>query len=270
MFLFYVDESGSPHPHDEPLLDGQTPVFVLASLVFHADRCRSVDRAYRDLKVRFFQKEIGVKSPERYEVKGGELIRPHNRQSRRRHVFMRRAMELCLQNDARGFAVIFRKNSTSPTSRVSMYTMALQYLVERFNCFLEETSKGLTVGFETQNSHGIIIADTRLNDLDLNVAVSHSSFIFGNPIGQNCLRMIEAPTFTFSQLSVGLQLTDIFAAGIYARTYRRQCHGIEGGHDYSHMTYFTDFSESLGFRSQQTYDGFRVRGYRFINLSDLP
>ncbi len=268
MFLFYVDESGSSHFHNEPLLNGQTPIFVLASLVFHADRWRLVDRAYRDLKVRFFQKEIGNRSPERYEVKGTELVGPHNRESRRRHVFVRRVMDLCLQYGARGFSVIFRKNSGNPTSSISMYTMALQYLVERFNCFLEETTQGLTVGFEAQHAQGVIIADTRLNDLDLNVAVSHSSFIFGNPIGQKCLRMIEAPTFTFSQLSVGLQLTDIFAACTYARSYRRHCHGIGGGCDYSHMDYLGAYADRLEFRSQQVYDGHRIRGYRFIDFSE--
>ena len=268
MFLFYVDESGASHHHDEPLLNGQTPIFILASLAFHADRWRLVDRAYRNLKVKFFAKEIGTRSPEQYEVKGSTLIGPHNRKSRRRHAFMNQVMNLCLKNEARGFAVMFRKNSTSPLSSTSMYTMALQYLVERFNCFLEETSQGLIEGFEAQPSHGVIIADTRLNDLDLKVAVSHSSFIFGNPIGQTCLRMIEAPTFTFSQLSVGLQLTDIFAAGIYSRTYRRNCRDIAGGHDYSHMAYFDEYGDRLEFLSRQVYAGHRVRGYRFINLSE--
>ncbi len=268
MFIFYVDESGSPHSHNEPLRNGQTPVFVLASLVFHADRWRTIDRAYRNLKLRFFQKEIGSRRPEQYEVKGKELIGPHNRESRRRHVFVRQVMALCAENHARGFAVIFKKDSASPTAANSMYTMALQYLVERFNCFLEETTQGLTPGQAAQQAQGIIVADTRLNNLDLNVAVSHLSFIFGNPVGQQCLRMIEAPTFTFSQLSVGLQLADIFASCVYARAYRRHCHGIANGRDYSHMGYFNEYADRLEFRSELVYgEGFGIRGYRFIDLS---
>jgi hypothetical protein len=267
MFLVYVDESGSPHHHAEPILNGQTPIFVLASLVFQADRWRTIDRLYRELKVKFFEEEIGNRSPEQYEVKGSELIGPHNRTSRRRHAFVRRVMDLCLRNEARGFAIIIRKNSIAPTSAISMYTMALQYLVERVDCFLQETSEGLTTGFQAQHSQGVLIADTRQNNLDLNVAVSHLSFIFGNPIGLTCLRVIEAPTFTFSQLSVGLQLTDIFAACMYARTYRRHCHEIEGGCDYSHMQYFGDYADRLEFRSQETHDGYRMRGYRFIDFS---
>jgi hypothetical protein len=149
-----------------------------------------------------------------------------------------------------------------------MYTMALQYLVERFDCFLEETSEGLTPNFQPQHSQGVVIADTRLSNLDLNVAVSHLSFIFGNPIGQTCLRVIEAPTFTFSQLSVGLQLTDIFAACMYAGSYLRHCRQIEGGFDYSHMQYFGDYADRLEFRSQRIHDGYRMRGYRYIDFSE--
>jgi len=157
MFLFYVDESGSPHAHSQPLRDGQTPLFVLASLVFHANRWRFIDRAYRNLKLKFFQKEIGNRRPEQYEVKGTELVGPHNRKSRRRHVFVRRVMELCIQNEARGFAVIFKKDHVTPTPSNSMYTMALQYLVERFNCSLEENTQATT-------AQGIILADSRLNN----------------------------------------------------------------------------------------------------------
>jgi len=268
MFLFYVDESGSPHSHDEPLLNGQTPLFVLASLGLNANQWRTIDRLYLSLKLKFFPKEIGPEGPEQYEVKGSNLVGPHNRDSRRRHAFVRRAMDLCLQNGARGFAIIFRKNPSNPTSSISMYTMALQYLVERFSCFLEEAAEGVIAGFAPQQAQGIVIADTRLSNLDLNVAVSHLSFVFGNPVGQTCLRVIEAPMFTFSELSVGLQLTDIFAGCLYSRAYQRHCRGIPGCFDYSHMEYFGNYADQLEFRSQKTYGGHHVKGYRYIDFSE--
>ena len=112
------------------------------------------------------------------------------------------------------------------------------------------------------------MADTRVNNLDLNVAISHLSFIFGNPVGQTCIRAIEVPTFTFWQLSVGLQLTDILAACLYARAYRRHCRGIQAGCDYSHMEYFSSYADHLEFRSQETHDGYRIGGYRFIDFSE--
>jgi hypothetical protein len=267
MFLLYVDESGSPHHHSEPLLSGQTPLFVLASLVFHADQWRVIDRLYLRLKSKFFAPEIGAGYPEQFEVKGTNLICPHNATSRRRHAFVREVMSLCIEKQGRGFAIIIRKNALNPTSATSMYTMALQYLVERLSCFLEETTQGITAGFEAQHSQGIVIADTRLNNLDLNVAVSHLSFIFGNPTGQQCVRVIEAPTFTFSQLSVGLQLTDIFAACMYARAYQRYCRAIPGACDYRHMSYFGSYGDNLEFRSQRASEPYPVRGYRYIDFS---
>lgn len=270
MFLIYVDESGSPNPHSEPLLDGQTPIFVLASLVLHADAWRTVDRTYLNLKKQFFSKEIGTRRPERYEVKGSDLARPSNSGSRRRHTFVRRVMELCSSNGMAGFAITFRKNPVRPTAKTSMYTMGLQYLVERFSHFLEETHLGLTTGLDAQHAQGIIVADTRMRNLDLNVATSYLSFIFGHPTGQQCVRLIEAPTFTHSELSVGIQLTDIFASCVYARCYRRTCRTIPSALDYSHMEYVEDYLDSLEWHSKQAYNGFMVRGYRFIDHTEPP
>jgi len=266
MFLIYADESGSSDPHAEPLIEGQTPLFVLASLVLHADAWRTVDRSYLDLKKRFFSREIGTNRAEHFEIKGSWLVRPSHRTSRRSHTFVRRVLELCINNMS-GFAVIFRKDPVHPTSRTSMYTMALQYLVERFSGFLEETSQGLSPKHPAQHAQGIIVADSRMRNLDLNVAISHLSFIFGNPKGQRCQRIIEAPTFTHSELSVGIQLADIFAACLYARFYRRTCRTIAGAYDYSHMAYADEYLDNLEWRARTPTDGYFLRGYRFLDHS---
>lgn len=268
MYIFYVDESGSPRAHDEPLGNGQTPLFVLSCLSFQSERWRTLDRAYRTLKAKFFQDELRGRRPESHEIKGTDLISPHNRTSKRRHAFAKQSLALCRANQARGFAVIIKKSVVNPLPHTSMYTMALQYLVERFQCFLDETSRGMTVGLPSNDCYGVIIADSRLNNLDLNVAVSHLSYIFGHSTGQKCTRIVEAPTFTFSQLSVGLQLTDIFAAYTYGRAYRRHCHGIAGGKDYSHLEYFGEFADRLEFWSEGAYDNRKIRGYRFIDLRE--
>jgi len=273
MFLIYVDEAGSADPHEEPLVVGQTPIFVLASLIFPADAWRDLDRDYRDLKVRFFKKEIGTNRPEQYEVKGSDLVRPSNRRSRRRHTFLRQTLQLCADHGGTGFAVIFKKNPLKPTARTSMYNMGLQYAVERFSNFLEEAKGGLDGRFSADAYHcqGIIIADSRMRNLDLNVAISHLSFIFGNPVGQRCERIIEAPTFTFSELSVGIQLTDIFASTIYARYYQRTCaKTVPGAIDYSHMQYADEYTDKLQWRGKKAVNGYYMRGYRFIDHSVPP
>jgi hypothetical protein len=169
-----------------------------------------------------------------------------------------------------GFSIVFKKSPIRPASKTSIYTMGLQYLVERFSPFLEETASGLTPGYDPQHAQGIIIADTRMRNLDLNVATSHLSFIFGHHIGQQCVRVIEAPTFTHSEISVGVQLTDIFGACLYARNYQRNCRTIQNALDYSHMAYTSDYLDSLEWRSQRAYNGFFIHGYRFIDHTTPP
>ncbi len=272
MYLLYVDESGSTNAHAEPLLSGQTPLFVIASLALRAEHWRIVDRAYLDLKRKFFSKEItkGADRAELYEVKGSELIRPGNRTNRRNHTFVRKVFELCVENGMLGFGVIFRKNPTRPTPKTSMYTMGLQYLVERFNYCLDEIHQGITPGHTKPEAKGIIIADTRMRNLDLNVATSHLSFIFGHPLGLQCTRVIEAPTFTHSELSVGIQLADIFAACLYAKNYRRNCRTLTNAMDYSHMSYVDHYLDQLQWNSVLAYNGYYVHGVRYLDHSVGP
>ena len=271
MFLFYVDEGGSPDPHKEPLIVGQTPMFVLASLAFPADDWRKLDREYRDLKLKFFKSEIGTERAEQFEVKGSELVRPSQKNSRRRHTFVRHALQLCLDHRGTGFAVVFKKSPLKPTAKNSMYNMGLQYAVERFSYFLEEVNGGYNAKFTPYHCQGIIIADSRMRNLDTNVAISHLSFVFGHQMGKTFERIIEAPTFTFSQLSVGTQLTDIFASCIYARYYQRMCaKTVPNALDYSHMQYADDYTDKLQWIANRPINGYYVRGYRVIDHSAGP
>jgi len=263
MFIFYVDESGSSNRHCEPLEDGQTPIFLMASLAFKSSCWRSLDRTFQTLKRQFFSAEIGTRRASEYEVKGNDLVRPGNKTSRRRHAFLEKSLELCQTYNGRGFAVVFRKNHVNPTAKHSQYNMGLQYMVERFDHFLEETNEGLS-------NHGLMIADSRMKNLDLNVAASHLSYVFGHTQGMRYKRIVEAPTFTFSELSVGIQLTDIFAAALYAQHYRRHCSGIANASDYSHVKFVDDHLEALQWRSAKAYDGYMMRGYRFLDHSEAP
>lgn len=258
MHLFYVDEAGSPFSHTEPLKNGQTPLFVLACLSLPAGNWRSLDREYLDLKRQFFRREIGTRRAEFYEVKGSDLIRPGNRGSRRGVTFARRVMRLVQNHGMAGFAIIFKKNPINPPSRKSIYTMALQYLLERLDPYLEEIS---------DEAKGIIIADSRMRELDLNVAKSHLSFVFGHPTGRRLQRIVEAPTFTHSELSVGIQCCDIFASCLYATHYYNSCSRIQGALDYSHMTYIGPALGAIEFRSQIAHNGYYVAGYHFIDHS---
>lgn len=257
MYFFYIDEAGSPEGHHEPLLNGETPIFTLNSICIKEDSWRSLDRDYLKLKKQFFAKEIGARMAEYWEIKGHKLVQPHNRTSKRRHSFIRRVLSLCQDHNACFFSIIFIKNPATPTSKRSLYTMALQYLVERFQAFLEES---------TYSENGIMVADSRIRNLDVEVAKSHLSFIFGHDTGRTYYRILEAPLFAESQLTAGLQVTDIIGSCIYANHYLRNCMFVPDALDYSHMAYCWPYLDAMQFKSTRLYEGYPRYGYRIIDF----
>jgi hypothetical protein len=257
MYFFYIDESGNPESHHEPLLNGETPIFTLNAICISEDHWRNLDREYLRLKKRFFSTEIGSKSPEYYEIKGNELTSPHNRTNKRGHAFIKQVVNLYHQYNNSVFSIIFIKNPTKPTPKKSLYTMALQYLVERFHAFLEERADG---------GNGLLIIDSRMHNLDIEVAKSHLSFVFGHETGKTFNKIIEAPMFADSRLTAGLQITDIIGSCIYTNYYYRNCMFVQGAVNYSHMVNYWTILSDLQFKSKNLYEGYQRNGYRLIDF----
>jgi hypothetical protein len=258
MYFFYIDESGSPEGHHEPLINGETPIFSLNSLCIRDNMWRDFDREYLALKNRFFRNEIGTRRPEYFEIKGSELTRPGSRTNRRAHQFIKQVIALCKKYNTILFSIIFIKDVVKPTSKRSLYTMALQYLCERFQIFLEES---------TDQTNSILILDSRMHNIDLEVGKSHMSFIFGHETGKTCDKILEAPMFANSMLTVGLQIVDIMGSCIYSNFYQRNCMFVQGALDYSHMTTYWPDLDSLQFKSKNLYEGRTKYGFRVIDFS---
>ena len=257
MYFFYIDESGNPEAHHEPLLNGETPLFTLNSICIREDKWKSIDREYHKLKRRFYRLEIGTEEALYYEVKGRKLATPRNRNNKRDHKFITQVLSLCLNNGIWFFSIIFIKNPSSPTDKKSLYSMALQYLVERFQIFLEESG---------DDENGIMVIDSRMHNLDIGLAKSHLSFIHGHTTGKTLDRIIEAPMFADSRLTAGLQITDIIGSCIYANYYYKNSIFISGALDYSHMAPYWSKLSSLEFKSRNQYDGYYIHGYRLIDF----
>lgn len=288
MILFYVDEAGSPDSHDVPLLEGQTPLFILSAVALRGSSWRDLDRGLLGLKKTYFLPEMKAfeaadpirRRYEHFEIKGKELLRPGNARSRRRMVFVRKVFNLADGFGARLFAAIWRKSANAPTDSVSMYTHSFQILSERFQHYCEEL-----------NELGIIVADSRTHGLDFTVAAGHLSFIFGHPEGRQYTRLIEAPMFADSVLSAGVQLADMLGSCLYGYYYQRKCSDVSGlfhaannavtpkqlaanpggpwkqvlpARDYSHCAAFWPWLDKLQFRRagvSPPRPGFPVSGY---------
>jgi hypothetical protein len=131
--------------------------------------------------------------------------------------------------------------------------MSIQYLTERFQIFLDE-----------HNDNGMMIVDSRKHHLDLQVAHSYLSFIFGNANGKQCNRMIEAPMFTDSRLTAGLQIVDIVGSCLFTNEYYQKCRTIPGALDYSHMQQYKVYLNNQQFHSKEKHGGYYKHGFKYI------
>jgi hypothetical protein len=261
MYFFYIDESGSVAPHHEPLKEGETPLFCLNALAIREDKWRHLDRQYLYLKREFFKKEIGTRRAEYYEVKGNYLLAPANRGSRRNAEFLRRTLRLCDRLGAQGFSIAVIKNPDTPSTSRTLYSLALQYLVERLHLFLDDCS---------DDPKGILIIDSRSRELDANVARSHLSFVFGHATGRGYHRILEAPLFADSKLTVGLQVADIIGSCIYANGMHRRCSTVPGVPDYSHSSAYWALLNTIQFKGPPSRSGLVTYGYRIIDWKTSP
>lgn len=253
MFFFYIDESGSPELHHVPIAKGETPLFVLTSICIHETDWRGIGHDFVKLKQRFFKNEIGSSIPLTTEIKGSDLSRPGNRNNRRNHAYISSILQLCNRYNISFFSIIIEKDNINPANKTSIYTMSLQYLVERFQAFLDEN-----------DDNGIMIVDSRVHNIDLQVANSHLSYVFGNVNGRQCNRIIEAPMFTDSKLTAGLQIVDIVSSCIYTNQYYRRCRSLQGASNYYHMRQYQPYLDNREFHSRFRHNGYFKHGYRYI------
>ena len=258
MYFFYLDESGNNHGHHDPLISGETPLFVLTTLAVHACHWRKFTQEFTRLKARFFSVEIGPdRHPQYYEIKGSSLLKPRNRTSARRAAFTHKVFDLIHSFGGKLFAVVFIKNPQNPASKIMLYTKGLQILSERFHAFLEEVGD--------PGIQGLMMLDSVLKHLDRQVAESYLSFVFGNQDGRQFTKLVEAPVFVDSKLSAGVQLADIVSSVVYSLHHHSYCSGVGNAPDYSHALRYRADIEKIQWSSQERYDGWYLKGIRVID-----
>lgn len=249
--VFYIDEAGTPHKHMIPIKGGTNPIFTLAAVAFPLELWRARDREFLDLKRHYFPGKMGnpVVRDEHVEIKGNELTAPRNASSRSRHAFLKNVITFIQNHSGMCFGITVLKNPVTPTSPESIYTHALQLLVERFNIFIDK---------HPDYDNGILICDSRSKGLNgndnLTVIKSHMSYIFGHSQGKTYTNILEAPLFADSRFCAGVQIADIYASLLYTTQYEfhfsRDPNAASNGFlNYSHMCKYWPLIKPMGFKS---------------------
>lgn len=263
--VFYIDEAGGSSPHHVPIMEGETPIFTLAAIAFPLQEWKERDREYLGLKRNIFPAKLVRPDirEEHVEIKGKDLAAPRNAGSKRHHEFMGHALKLISDKHGCCFGVTFLKNHVSPISPVSLYSFALQVLVERFTIFIR---------VHEDYDGAILICDSRSRGFhgkdNINVVKSHMSYIFGHKEGRTFTNILEVPLFADSRFCVGLQLTDTFASALYTNHYQHYINNnpkgsVPGAKNYAHMVQHWEVVKALEFKSQnQKINKF---GYKVID-----
>jgi Protein of unknown function (DUF3800) len=140
------------------------------------------------------------------EIKGSELRKNACADGRRlrRHTFryLDHSIKICEEADARIIGRVWVKELGAHIKSRSIYTSSIQAIASSFQDYLART-----------NDLGVIIADSRVKNL--NIQVAHSIFTQKFKGGRdNYDRIAELPMFGHSENHSGIQLADTICSGI--------------------------------------------------------
>jgi hypothetical protein len=209
MHICFLDESGDSSTLTTPL-DAKQAALIVGGLFVDARRILALTADFIALKRLFFPKELA--SAKNFdalltEIKGADHITSVVRKrglrapaSKRALLFLDGLLDLCIRHQTKLVGRAWVKEIQQPMFDKSVYTVSAQAIAERFQEFLDQ-----------QNSHGMIIADSR--DPKRNRYVAHSVFTqMHKKSGSAYPRLQETVTFGISDNHAGLQITDLITS----------------------------------------------------------
>lgn len=180
---------------------------VLAGLIVDAARVPALTRDFLALKRRFFPARFHSGPALDHildEVKGSEILQMtrHRSRDKRRMARLIRddVLSLLEEHDCKVVGRVWVKAAGKALSPTASYCYAVQDIAQHFGEFLT-----------VQNSEGVIVADGRVQSL--NIKVAHSIFTQkwrtgGDPFGP----LRDVPVFAHSDNHAGIQLADLLAS----------------------------------------------------------
>lgn len=221
MKICYLDEAGCTGFLPSSTSDIQ-PVFAILGLIIDYSKLARATEAFLQLKQRFFPD--GKTGHTAYlggilgEVKGSELRRKaaEGPRNQRRHAngYLGGIVKICEEVDAKIICRVWVKGIGEPFNGRSVYTSSVQAICSYFQKYLSE-----------KNDFGIVIADSRLKQLNSQVAHSIFTQKFKSS-GDVFENIVELPVFAHSDNHAGLQIADTLCSGIiWPSVLHTYCHG---------------------------------------------
>jgi len=202
MYLFYIDETGTPDINDK------SPLFVLSAIAVQENQCRALMEEFFSIKDKYFPH---LKKKRFSEIKANDILRPSRAKNRRNIRFVNDIAHMIIRRNLHVFSfVVYKKDLDKSPKSDWIYPLALQRLSVTMQKFLDKDRK----------QNGLLILNSRLQSVDFILARDHYHYLTKNAAGSKCKSLIELPLFSDSKLIVGLQLVDIVSFIVYGQMYQ--------------------------------------------------
>jgi hypothetical protein len=205
MHLCYLDESGGTEPPNKDR--SATPVMVILGLIVDSSRVPALTDDFLTLKRRH-RPDWFARGPALDhilgEIKGSHILQMTRKDSRdlrrRTWLVLDDLLELLRAHSCRIVGRIWVKSPTVGLKPDATYCYAVQDIARHFGHFLL-----------TAKSEGVMIADSRSQNLNINMA--HSIFTQKwRSAGDPYPTLHEVPVFAHSENHAGLQIADLVAS----------------------------------------------------------
>lgn len=201
--IFYVDESGHPHPHDSV----SRP--VLLSVGFPLGRSRELARTLYSIKRRFGYTDPWAES----KLKANRILneRTFTRQPEKWE-YVEALFDLCNSFPFVVFAMIMERPTSVINTRGDRIMPQHMYLLQRMHWYVAE---------HYPDKQALVVFDSRDPKGDMELSVQLSGFLHRSMQGASLDRVVDSALFVDSRITPGIQLADLFASCI--RQYHEVC-----------------------------------------------
>lgn len=193
--LFFIDESGSPHPNDS----SKRPVIV--AIGFPIARSRELARQIFNLK-REVLRQTDPWLEEKCKAHAVFNRRTHRR-VRAKWEYLEGVFELAVNFPVVTMAIVMEHPTVLPMSNPSVLPYHWSCLLQRINRYLVT---------EAGNPNGLLVMDSRDSKSDTVLSVQISNFLFRSETGRRLSNIVETPLFVDSRITPGIQIADYFAS----------------------------------------------------------
>jgi len=192
--IFFVDESGHPHPHDP------VPCPVLGGVVISMTETRRLMSALHNLRRDLLGLEGMPDNDKR--LKAAALLNPRTqRRQPAKWQYLESVVDIAANLPVASFFIVMERPATEQAIDQEHLPLYVRFLLERANLY---------VGQNRPAQKAPIVFDSRSPRADARWSNAIASFLYKHHEGRLWTNLLETPLFVSSALTPGVQIADYF------------------------------------------------------------